>query len=148
RRQLEVALSRRGFGDVVIAPLMRAQPGERRRADFGIERVGKEIVIGFHAYRSRTLVDMQDCAVLAPQIVALLPALRQLVRGLLGNRGSADLLLTRTESGIDLLIGGTPSPERAQREAIAAFATTHDLARIAHRRGDETPEVLIQRRVP
>jgi 23S rRNA (uracil1939-C5)-methyltransferase len=148
RRQLEIAMSRRGFGDVEIAPLVRAQPHERRRADFGVERIGKEVVIGFHAYRSRTLVDMQVCAVLASQIVALLPVLRAVIGGLLGNRGAADLLVTRTESGIDLLVGRTPPLERAQREAVAAFATAHDLARIAHRRGDETPEILIQRRVP
>jgi len=147
-RQLEVALSRRGFGAVEIAPLVRARPKERRRADFGAARSGDSVSIGFHAYRSRTLVDMQGCAVLDPALVALLPALRGLMRDLLDDRQTADLLVTRTEGGLDLLIGRVPALDRARREAVAAFAAAQDLARVAWRRAGETPEILIQRRVP
>ena len=148
RRQLEIALSRRGFADIEIAPLARAHPQERRRADFGAARVGNNVMIGFHAYRSGALVDMLDCAVLDPVLVTLLPTLRELMRGLLADRQSADLLVTRTDSGVDLLIGRARPLGRAQREAIAAFAAAHNLARIAWRQASETPEILVQRRVP
>ena len=148
RHQLELALSRRGIQNVAIDPVVRAAPQERRRADFGAMRAGGAVALGFHAYRSKTLVDMLDCAVLDPAIVALLPPLRDLLRDLLPERQSADLLVTRTASGIDLLIGRLAEPDRAGRERIAAFATMHDLARIARRQASETPEILIQRRTP
>jgi 23S rRNA (uracil1939-C5)-methyltransferase len=148
RRQLEIALGRRGFADIEIAPLVRAHPQERRRADFGAARTGESLAIGFHAYRSGALVDMLDCAVLDPALVTLLPALREHLRGLLADRQSAGLLVTRTESGLDLLIDRVPPLDRVQREAIAAFATTHDIARAAWRRASETPEILVQRRIP
>ena len=148
RQQLETALSRRGIQGVEILPMRRAAPNERRRAAFGIMHIGERIELGFHAYRSRTIVDMRDCAVLDPAIVTLLPPLRGLMRDLLGDRQSADLLLTRTESGIDLLIGRFSEADRVVREKIAAFAAAHDLARIARRGSSETPEILIQRRAP
>jgi 23S rRNA (uracil1939-C5)-methyltransferase len=148
RQQLEIALSRRGIHDVDIRPVLRAAPQERRRADFGVLRMGGRVELGFHGYRSPRLVDMRDCAVLEPAIVALLPALRGLMRDLLGDRQAADLLITRTESGVDVLIGRFPEPDRGARERVAAFAATHDLARVARRRASETPEILIQRREP
>jgi 23S rRNA (uracil1939-C5)-methyltransferase len=148
RRQLGLALSRRGIEGIVLDPVVQAAARERRRADFGAIRAGGEVALGFHAYRSRTIVDMRDCAVLDPAVVALLPALRGLMRDLLAERQSADLLVARTESGIDLLIGGLSDPDREARERIAAFAAAHDLARVARRQSGETPEVLVQRRVP
>jgi 23S rRNA (uracil1939-C5)-methyltransferase len=91
---------------------------------------------------------MQRCAVLDPALVALLPPLRELMRELIDDRQNADLLVTRTDSGPDLLIGRVPPLDRAQRETVAAFAAAQDLARVAWRRASETPETLVQRRVP
>jgi 23S rRNA (uracil1939-C5)-methyltransferase len=147
-RQLTVTLARRGFDGVEVAPLVRALPAERRRAAFGAIRTAAQTIAGFHAYRSRTLIDMLDCAVLAPAIVALLPPLRALLHGVLPPSRTVDALVTQTESGLDLLVGHASPPDRRQREAVVAFAEAQDLARIAWRERDETPEVLVQRRVP
>jgi 23S rRNA (uracil1939-C5)-methyltransferase len=146
--QLRIALARRGFGDVEIAPMVQAHPAERRRADFGAARTGSAVSLGFHAYRSRSLVDIQNCAVLDPAIMAILPALRTLLRDLLADRQAADLLVTRTETGLDLLIAGATDPGRKSREKIVAFADEQDIARVSWRRGSASPETLIQRRVP
>jgi 23S rRNA (uracil1939-C5)-methyltransferase len=146
--QLETALARRGFGSVEIMPLVRARPAERRRAEFAAIRTAAQTIIGFHAYRSRTVVDMQDCAVLAPAIVALLSPLRNFLHRALPKTRTADILVTQTETGLDLLVSHAPPPERTEREAIAAFAAAQDLARIAWRVRGETPEILVQRRVP
>jgi len=147
-RQLETALARRGFESINMGPLVRARPAERRRAEFAAIRTQAQTIIGFHAYRSRTLVDMQVCAVLAPEIVALLPPLRIFLNGLLPPARGAEILVTRTESGLDLLISHLTQPDRRQREAVAAFAAAHDLARVAWRAKSEAPETLTQRRVP
>jgi 23S rRNA (uracil1939-C5)-methyltransferase len=148
RRQLETALARRGLADIEIMPLARTGQGERRRAEFGVRRSGRHVEIGFHAYKSQQIIDMRGCAVLDPRIVAVLPALRDLALALVRDGQNADMLVTQTESGLDLLVSRIAAPDRAQREALASFATTHDFARIAWRRATETPETLILRRVP
>lgn len=146
--QLKVALSRRGLDAIEIAPLVQARPAERRRAEFGAIRTATRTIVGFHVYRSWTLIDLQDCAVLAPAIVTLLPPLRGWLDRMLPPSRPADVLVTQTESGLDLLVSRAPSPERRQREAVAEFAAAWDLARIAWRERDEPPETLIQRRAP
>jgi 23S rRNA (uracil1939-C5)-methyltransferase len=147
-RQLEVALMRRGLTDVEIMPLARTRPGARRRAEFGVARRGRQVEVGFHTYKSHRLLDLTDCAVSEPQIVALLPALRQLALVLVRDAQEASLLVTQTESGLDLLVSRTAAPDRGQREAVASFATAHDIARIAWRRETGTPETLVLQRVP
>jgi 23S rRNA (uracil1939-C5)-methyltransferase len=145
--QLERALAHRGFDAVALAPLVRAAPGMRRRADLGVAR-GDTVEIGFHAFKSRTLVDMRVCPVLMPAIVNLLPALRELFAILMPPDRTADALITVSETGRDLLIGRVHDLDQTRREAIAAFARCHDLARIAWRRAAETPETIVQLRPP
>lgn len=146
RRQIETALARRGFPDVTINATARSLPATRRRAEFAAIRRGGRTELGFHAYKSRQIVDLSSCVVLHPQITALLPALRGLAHALLRDGESADFLVTRTESGLDLLISRRTAPDRAQREAIAEFALAQDLARIAWRSTAEVPEIIVQRR--
>jgi 23S rRNA (uracil1939-C5)-methyltransferase len=147
-RQVETALSRRGLTDAEIMPLARTAPAERRRAAFSAVRSGRTAEVGFHAYKSEQVVDMRTCPVLDPQIVAIVPALRDLATVLVRDRHDADMLVTRTESGLDLLVSRIATPDRAQREAVAAFAGAHDIARVSWRRATETPETLVLRRVP
>ena len=147
-RQVETALARRGLADVEIMPLARTAPGERRRAAFTAMRRGPVAELGFHAYKSEQIVDMRTCPVLDPQIVAIVPALRDLAATLVRDRHDADMLVTRTDSGLDLLVSRIAAPDRAQREAVAAFAAAHDIARVAWRRASETPETLVLGRVP
>lgn len=146
--QLETALARRGLHDVPITPLAQTPPGARRRADFGVARRGERIDIGFHAYKSPALVDLDRCPVLEPKLSALLAPLRELFAALLVGKTRADILVTATETGPDLLIAGLPAPDRAQREALAAFAAANDIARIAWREADEAPDIIVQRRAP
>lgn len=146
--QIETALARRGLHDIPIAPLAQTPPGARRRADFGVIRRGERIEIGFHAYKSAMLVDLDACPVLEPAILALLPPLRRLFAILLAERMRAEILVTATETGLDLLVGAIPAPDRAQREALASFAAANDVARIAWRPTNGTPEIVVQRRTP
>lgn len=145
RRQIETALERRGFSGVTINATARSLPATRRRAEFAAMRRGGRTELGFHAYKSRQIVDLASCAVLHPQITALLPGLREFAHALLRDGESADFLVTRTELGPDLLISRRTAPDRAQREAVAAFALTKDLVRVAWRGAAETPEIIVQR---
>ncbi len=146
RRQIETALSHRGFSGVTIDATAHSLPATRRRAEFAAMRHSGRTELGFHAYKSRQIVDLKACAVLHPQIAALLPALRVFAHALLRDGENADILVTRTQSGLDLLIGRRNAPDRAQRETIAAFALAQDLVRVAWRGAAETAEIIVQRR--
>jgi 23S rRNA (uracil1939-C5)-methyltransferase len=130
------ALARAGLGDAPVAPLRPLPPGTRRRARFAVRR-GR---VGFQARASHDLVALEECAVLAPPIVALLPQLRRL-------RGNTGYAVTLAEAGLDLVVERAAAPDLAALEALAAFAETADLARLSWRAQGEVLPVAQRRPV-
>ena len=77
--------------------------------------------------------------------LALIGRLRHVACGLIPPGGSAEATLTRTDSGIDLLIEAAERPDLGICEVLAQFAGECDLARIVWRAGaDEL--VVVERR--
>ncbi|GAB4167739.1 MAG: class I SAM-dependent RNA methyltransferase [Thalassobaculales bacterium] len=144
--QVVAALARHGLGDTPVEPLLRVPPGSRRR--LALEAVvsrGGRVVLGFHERRGHFVVDVRDCPVAEPALVALLPALRvRLAAAPPASRWR--ILLTRLDSGIDLLVGAAQPPSLADREDWAGFAAAHDLARVAWQAAGKAPEILAERR--
>ena len=62
--------------DVVAAPHL-SPPRSRRRATLHAERKGGQVLLGFRAKASHTIVDMRECHVLAPELFALVAPLRK-----------------------------------------------------------------------
>ncbi len=63
------AFHHRGI-EAEIAPLVRVKANSRRRAYFGVERNGSKVIIGFREEGQHKLVDLAECPVLDPVIVA------------------------------------------------------------------------------
>jgi 23S rRNA (uracil1939-C5)-methyltransferase len=124
------ALSQHGLA-APIRPAHVSPPGSRRRVAWRAARKGKTVVVGTNAARSHDVIDLRECPVTDPAIVALLPALRTLLIGLLADRQSARITLTRTDAGIDLLLGDLKALSLDARMDLASFADAHGLARIA-----------------
>src|SRR5438045_5183860 len=78
------ALARHGV-EAPVAPVADVAPGTRRRATVKGAKRGAAVLLGFNAARSHAIVDMQECLVLAPALVSLLPSLRGLLARLLGD---------------------------------------------------------------
>ena len=144
---LENALSRRGIAGVDILPLLSTKPASRRRADFSARRRKTDLVIGFNARPSHHIVDLAECPVLLPEIAGLVAPLRALLTALLVPAESADVIATRTDSGLDLVLETAAALPLRKREWLAAFAETQDLARLSrrHPRGRGT-ELVVERR--
>ncbi len=87
-----------------------------------------------------------ECPVLEPALLTLIGRLRQFGPQLLAPGGSAEAALTRTDSGVDLLIEAAEHPELGTCEALARFAEESDLARIVWRAGAD--EILLVERRP
>jgi len=135
RMRIAAALARAGLGHVVVDALIAVPPCARRRATLAAERFGNRVTLGFTERASHALVDLTECGVLRPELVAILPALRDSLRTLLNNGEAADIGLTLTETGIDLALIRSRPLTLPDREALASLAEHLDLARIAWRAG-------------
>ncbi len=144
---LRTALGRVGIDPDLIGSL-RTVPAARRRARFGLLRPREPqqpAQIGFRERFRHNLVDLAACPVLEPALFALLDPLRDVIPDLLRPGAAADALLTRTDSGIDLLFEALEPPGLRALESLAALAEENDLARIVWRtRRSET--LVVERR--
>lgn len=131
-----------------IAPPYLSPPGTRRRASLRAESSGGRIVIGFREAKSHRLVELAECPVLLPELVAVLNPLRTLLIRLGQGGGAskgrnrkpggkntmprmaADIELAMTEQGVDLGIKGLAVEGLAANELLRDFAQEHGLARL------------------
>jgi len=140
RDAVVTALRRRGLAPDV-APLRRVPPGTRRRAVLTARRAGGRTLLGYHRRRSLEIVDIEECPVLLPDIVAKLPALRAVAAAL--STPQVRLTVLATPAGLDMAaeVGGQrpgrrPGQRPGQRlgrgavAALGQIAIQHGLARI------------------
>jgi 23S rRNA (uracil1939-C5)-methyltransferase len=140
------ALERVRIDPGLVQPL-RVVPAARRRARLGLVRPRDPTLparVGFRARFRHDLVDLRECSVLEPALFALVGEWRLLARNLLPPDGKADLMLTHTDSGVDVLLEAAGCPDLAALEALAGFAENFDLARIVWRSPGE--EILVAER--
>ena len=146
-QQLEAALARHGIPTDGVEPIAISPPASRRRADLSASRKKEGVVLGFNARGSHRVVDLAACPVLRPSLAALFPPLRELLAPLMKPGDSAEARLAATDSGADLLLVTAIEMGAGARERVAAFATRHDVARVA-RAHPKRPgvETLVERR--
>jgi 23S rRNA (uracil1939-C5)-methyltransferase len=140
------ALRRKALPEDAVADTVTAPPRSRRRVSLAFHR-GGATVLGFNERASRQILNIRDCPVMRPALMHLLSPLRGLCADLDALGRSADLHLTETASGIDVLIlpARAADPGLEGRETLARFAETHDLCRISWGVGTEI-EPIVQRR--
>ncbi len=137
------------LGAEAILPPHLSPPASRRRASLRAESSQGRVVIGFREARSHRLVELGECPVLLPEMVAILAPLRKLLIKLGQGQGqgqgpkggkakgkhthaklAADIELTRIDQGLDLGIKGLSYEGLAATEALLDFAREHALARL------------------
>ena len=131
RQLLNHALQDAGFPDPNIAPLITIPMGSRRRMDFAAARVGGAIHFGLHAPRSHVVVNIRACPLADPRIESLIGPLRALFGQLNGMRRKGRVLVTITETGIDVCLGLDDEATTEDRIRLVDFAQSYDLARVS-----------------
>jgi 23S rRNA (uracil1939-C5)-methyltransferase len=123
------ALAARGLA-APVRPTATSPPRSRRRAVLAALRTRKGAPVGFHARRSEALVDLAECHVVRPEILAAKPALARLAAA--GASRSATLRLTVTSgpAGLDVDAAGGRAPDLSLRSTLAGIAEAADLARL------------------
>lgn len=105
-------------------------PRSRRRAVLSGRRTRKGATVGFHGRASEVIVDLAECHVLRPQIMAALPLLRRIVAAGASRAAEVSLVVIHGPAGLDVALrGGKPmTPELFT--TLAALAEEGDLARL------------------
>lgn len=140
---LAKALAQAGYENAPLAPLMAAPLHTRRRVDLAASRKGAEIALGLHKARSSDVVDMQECALLRPEFLTLLPPLRVLLRSLNCFKREASLVINWLENGPDILLRTDAALTQPDRTRLIAFAKEHGAPRICVAEPKSLPEPVI-----
>lgn len=123
------ALAGQGL-DAPFRPVVTSPPRSRRRATLTARRTKAGALIGFHARGSDLLVDVPQCQLLHPDLMATLPALITLTRVVGSRSGEVSFQITRTLAGPDVLIAGGKELDSARRLDLARMAETFGLSRL------------------
>jgi 23S rRNA (uracil1939-C5)-methyltransferase len=143
KRQLVIdALQHRGI-DIEVGKITAAQPGERRRAVFSVRDEKGRKVVGFNAAQSHTIIPIEQCAVVAPQIVAALPIVRALANLMPIKKVGGHIAVTLTTSGLDVSMTGLEKVSTDLRSQMSSFAVSRDLARLSI-----AEDVIVENRRP
>jgi 23S rRNA (uracil1939-C5)-methyltransferase len=117
-----------------LTPAFRAiatSPAQsRRRAKFAGRRTKKGALVGFHGKASHTLIDVPDCQLVTPALLASFPALQDLTVIAASRKGEVDLTVTETALGPDVLVGTDKDLTPDLRVTLAALANAHGLSRL------------------
>jgi len=139
---VRTALSAHGL-DAPIDKLFTSPIQSRRRASLSARRTKKGATVGFHARASDTIVEIPDCQLLHPDLLAAIPLLSDITMLAASRKGEIRFAVARSLHGIDLEVtGGKPLDERL-RMALPALGEKHNTARITW-----DGELVVQREPP
>ena len=114
----------------LTAPPHLSPPASRRRATLHAQAIGKRVVLGFREQGTHHIVDMRECAVLAPPLVALVKPLRELLTTFATRAMAVDVELTLADQGVTVGIKGLAVEGLSAIERLSDFAKLHGLARL------------------
>ena len=124
------ALAAQGLSAEISAPHL-SPPHSRRRVALRAVRRGKQVMLGFTEGGSHNLIDLKQCPVMHPDLFALVKPLRAMLPHLVREKRIADIRMTLTDQGVDVLITGATSEGLAAAEALSDFAARNRLARLS-----------------
>jgi len=124
------ALAQHGL-ETDLRPAHLSPPNARRRATLRALKAGGGVLIGFNEAGSNRIVDMVECHVLHPQLLALLQPLRRLLAATLPAKRTGEIHLTLTDQGPDLMLKGVEVVGLEAVEALTAFSEANRLARLS-----------------
>ena len=102
-RQVADALQRRGI-ETEIQPTRQSPPRSRRRVGFTALRAKKGVRLGFRQARSHVVVDVDDCLIAHPEIMAAASTLRELAVFAAPRSRAISCYVTTSLDGLDLVV--------------------------------------------
>lgn len=123
------ALSAHGL-EAEFLPVRTSPAASRRRATLSARRTKKAAMAGFHARASEAIVEIPECRLLHPDLMAVLPAARALAVAGASRKGALDVAVTLSDVGPDVAVQGGKPLDGPLRMDLAQLAERFDLARL------------------
>ena len=123
------ALSAQGI-EAEISGIETSPASSRRRAKLSGRRTKKGTLVGFHGRASDVLVEVPECRLLSPALLATLPALHDLTALAASRKGEVGLTVTESLAGPDIQIETDKELTGELRTELAALAQKHRIARL------------------
>ncbi len=140
--QIGAALGREGLHPP-IGELIDAHGAGRRRVTFHIRRMEGRVVTGFMARGSHTLIPIDHCPVLAPELADAPKIADVLGRLMSGSSKPLDIQITASATGPDVDIRGHGPANDKMRASLVQAATALGLARVSLH-----GEIIVERQPP
>lgn len=123
------ALQAQGL-EAPMRPIATSPPQSRRRATFSARRTKKGAMAGFHGRASGVIVEIPDCRLLHPDLLAARPVAEALAALGASRKGEMAVQVTLSEDGLDVLVTGGKPLDSELEVALAALAGQQGLARL------------------
>lgn len=130
RERVAGAARGQGLDPGEVAPAHLSPAHSRRRATLHAQAIGRRVVVGFREAGSHRIIDLRECPVLAPELLALVAPLRALLATWADRKLAVDIELTLADQGVAVGLSGLSADNLAQTEALLAFAADNRLARL------------------
>jgi 23S rRNA (uracil1939-C5)-methyltransferase len=112
-----------------LAPIHLSPPRSRRRATLHAQPAAGGVALGFREAGSHRIVDIAECHILRPELLALVAPLRRMLSAQSG-RWAVDVELSVADQGVDCGLKGFAMEGLEATEAALGFAQVHRLARL------------------
>ncbi len=135
REKIASAFQARGL-DVVLSDTISVGLGERRRATFTATGSSRNFVFGFNAKKSHDLFELDECPVLAPEIISALPDLKVLASYFVTSNKPIRVAVTKCANGLDVAFRDVKRTLNADQK-LALATTARDAGFIKVTQDDE-----------
>lgn len=126
---VKTALQAHGL-ETTFRPIATSPERSRRRATFSVKRTKKGAQVGFHARGSDQVIDITDCVVAHPDLIAARPLMVELAKIGGTRKGALSVTVTRSIEGLDVSVAnGKPLDTQIQMD-LAGIPEGFKIARL------------------
>lgn len=122
---------RRDRIDLAFGDLRSCASDSRRRVVLSARRAETRIILGYHRMQSADIVDISECRIALPVIVAALPMLRDLAALVCQTTKPFHISVTATSTGLDVAFSDSGTLPDAVRRIAGNFAIREKIARLS-----------------
>jgi 23S rRNA (uracil1939-C5)-methyltransferase len=122
---------RRDRIEIEPAAVRPCPPDSRRRVVLSARRAEARIILGYHRMQSADIIDIAECRIALPSIVAALPMLRDLAALVTQTAKPFHISVTATSTGLDVAFADSGKLPDGVRRIAANFALREKLARLS-----------------
>ena len=117
--------------DTNIAQIETSPANSRRRATLSVRRTKKGASSGFHARGSDVIVEIPDCKLLDPLVLAGRVVAEDIATSCGSRKGELSVTITKSLNGLDIHVAGGKPIDGQLRIDLSALIAKHNLARLA-----------------